>query len=267
MTFLNPSPVLAITIALCIFSLPLVLHFFIFRSDSRTHLPIYLLLGPAGTGKTAIMTSFASPGSLPETRTSQAPLSLPASIPATLSASSKFRSTSDTSLSSHLPFLLQDSPGHGKLRPLALDLLTTPDIRGLIFVCDANSADFRDTAEFLYSALLTVQRLQEKRERAGKEFRVLVACNKSDLFTALPATKVRALLEGEMGKVADARSRGIVGVGKEEEEGEEVLGGSGEGFKFDELEEAGVVVEFVGGCVKDDGWRVKLGEWVGKSLS
>ena len=108
-----------------------------------------------------------------------------------------------------------------------------------------------------------------KTKQGGNDvFRLLVACNKSDLFTALPPGKMKVVLEEEVGKVREARSRGIVGVGEEEkEETDEWLGEVGaDRFEFSQLEDAGIEVEFLGGTVKDDGWRQKLSTWIGKSL-
>ena len=96
--FLYPSPpVLALTLLL-IFLVPIFLHLFVFRSSASHTLPTFLLLGPSSSGKTALTTTFATP-TTPETRTSQAPLLLEATVPAALCASAAYRSKNDPSCS------------------------------------------------------------------------------------------------------------------------------------------------------------------------
>lgn len=88
---------------------------------------------------------------------------------------------------------------------------------------------------------------------AAPEAAVLVAANKLDLFTALPAPLVRAALESEITKVRHARSKGLLaaGVGEEDAGGErDWLGDGGEGsFEFRQMEAANVHVDVVGGSV------------------
>lgn len=138
-----------------------------------------------------------------------------------------------------------------------------------MFVVDASAAasELPGTAEYLHAVLVELQRLMG--QKSGKEvFRVAVCCNKADLFTALPAGSMKRVLEEEVGKVREAKSKGVVGVGEEEKEDlDEWLGEVGsDKFEFEQLGEAGIEVEFLGGSVKDDGWRGNLGEWFGKSL-
>lgn len=57
MSILNPSPTTAIITALIIFLTPIFLHFIVFRTRTAKNLPSFLLLGPGGAGKTALMTS------------------------------------------------------------------------------------------------------------------------------------------------------------------------------------------------------------------
>ncbi|KAF8251365.1 hypothetical protein K440DRAFT_496844, partial [Wilcoxina mikolae CBS 423.85] len=261
MSLLNPTPLAAVVAVITIILTPLLLHFLIFRTRDSTTLPTFLLLGPASSGKTTLMTTFASSPS--ETRTSQSPLSLECDIPASLTTSQKFRSTNDPSLRGVHRFLLQDTPGHGKLRPRAIEMISG-DTRGVVFVLDASTQEWSDAAEYLYGVLLRVQKLLDTPGNKRDVFPVLVACNKSDLFTALPAGRIRSVLKEELERVREGRSRGIVGVGEEEEE-VDVLGGGGR-FTFEALEELGVKVVFKGASTLADGWRLALGEWVGESL-
>lgn len=100
---------------------------------------------------------------------------------------------------------------------------------------------------------------------------MLIAANKQDVFTALPASIVQARLEEEVGRVRESRAKGVVGVeGSGEEDEAEWLGEFGEGraFGLGELEQFGVEVGVVGGSVKGDsedgvkGWW----EWVAEAL-
>lgn len=53
---LSPSPLgLAISIVL-VLTIPLFLHFFVFRASGLTTLPSILLIGPSGSGKTSLLT-------------------------------------------------------------------------------------------------------------------------------------------------------------------------------------------------------------------
>jgi len=136
-----------------------------------------------------------------------------------------------------------------------------------VFLVDSAAGGWEDAAGYLHDVLLRVQHLQERKGAKAGVFRVLIACNKADLFTALPPSRVGSLLEEELGKVREARSKGVVGVGEEDKEEADWLGEGGSGgFTFGGLEEVGIEVEFKGGSAIDDGWRTGLGEWIGGSL-
>lgn len=174
-----------------------------------------------------------------------------------------------------------DTPGHGKLRlEQGLSHLQDPAIRGVIFVVDSSvldatdAAPLRDTASYLHDVLLALQqRITGKGTSTAKsEIPVLVAANKQDLFTSLPAGAVKDRLQTEIERVRSSRSKGLSTVGKETStDEEEVLGGGGEekfSFKLmkDEYE---IEVEVVGGAVRGDipskGVR-KWEEWIGGLL-
>lgn len=53
---MSPTLVAFVITALIVFSIPLVLHLVIYRSTSTTTLPSFLLAGPSGAGKTALLT-------------------------------------------------------------------------------------------------------------------------------------------------------------------------------------------------------------------
>lgn len=165
-------------------------------------------------------------------------------------------------------FLLLDTPGHGKLRHIALTQISSPVIRGVIFVLDSSLTDIRGTAEYLYETLLALQ-ISASVTGASVPKRLLVACNKSDVFTALPASKIQKLLEEEITKMRVSRAKGILDV---EDDGEgdmerEWLGEGGEGpFEFKGMQEVGVEVEVKGGSVDRGEWKDRLGSWVGSCL-
>lgn len=289
----SPSAPVLVAAVVVIFLTPLLLHLFVFGSRAATTLPTFLLVGPAGSGKTSLMTAVRPPTPPPpkdpsntpppqfesesetgkpppDTRTSQAPLSLECSIPASLASTSKYRSENDPSLKTFKRFLLLDTPGHGKLRHIALAKIASPTIRGVVFVLDSSLTDVRGTAEYLYDVLLALQKAARaaRAARAGQK-RLLVACNKSDVFTALPAGKIQKLLEEEITKMRVSRAKGILDV---EDDGEgdvekEWLGEGGEGaFEFKAMEEVGVEVEVRGGSVERGEWKDRLGSWVGGCL-
>ncbi|KAH8147890.1 uncharacterized protein LAJ45_07991 [Morchella importuna] len=273
-SFFNPSlPVLIVTV-IVIFLTPLLIHTLIFRSRAATTLPTFLLVGPVGGGKTSLMTAFESETESgkppPDTRTSQSPLSLECSISAAIAGTSKYRSANDPSMKSYLKFLLSDTPGHGKLRHLALSQISSPVIRGVIFVLDSSLTDVRGTAEYLYDVLLAMQKVASASGATSSQpKRLLIACNKSDVFTALPAGKIQKLLEEEITKMRVSRSKGILDVEDDGEGNEEKewLGEGGEGpFEFKAMEEVGVEVEVKGGSVEKKDWKEKLSAFIGGCL-
>lgn len=149
----------------------------------------------------------------------------------------------------------------------------------MIFVVDAadlapGSDGLRAAAEYLHDVL----RLAVQRQRGRKnEWKFLVAANKLDLFTALPAGLVRTVLEAEIEQVRRGRERGLLdsgGVGDGEAgsgggDEDEMLGDGGEGaFRFEQLEGDGVEVAVVGGSVlgSEGGDVQKWWEWIAGQL-
>ncbi|KAG9244649.1 putative signal recognition particle receptor subunit beta [Calycina marina] len=263
---LNPSPLqLTIAILLCI-TIPIFLHTSVFNKSGLTTLPSILLVGPSGSGKTSLLTQFER-GTAASTHTSQAPIAVECSLPVSSTAGSdKYRSIHDPTHSIHKKFLLVDTPGHGKLRHYALDTITSPqNLRGIIFLVDAATLSagdegLRQTADYLHDILLLLQKRSESKTgaKALKEIPVLVAANKMDLFTALPAALVKSSLENEITKVRRSRSKGLLdsGIGMDEgdDEKDDWLGEMGsKEFKFKQMEEFDVVVEVeIGNCLCDE---------------
>jgi signal recognition particle receptor subunit beta len=173
-----------------------------------------------------------------------------------------------------------DTPGHGKLREeQALSHLKNPAVRGIVFVVDSGALDssdpasLRDAAAYLHDVLLELQRSKSSSSSSAKTTAaVLVAANKQDLFTALPAGAVKDRLQNEIERVKQSRRKGLVTVGKDDDDDDEdTLGGAGEDkFSFDVMqEEYGIVIDVAGGSVKGEeagkGVR-RWEEWVGDLL-
>ncbi|KAK1763434.1 putative srp receptor beta subunit protein [Phialemonium atrogriseum] len=295
----TPSPaVFAIGVAVIIL-FPVLLHYILGRATGYTSLPSVLLVGPSGAGKTALLTLFER-GPLPQTTKSPStPAAAPTHTSQTPSAvelavsedrTSSFRDDLDATGSAAKKFLLLDTPGHGKLRQHALSRLSSSSSdlsksgsspapgkppRAVVFVVDAADADgLTGAAEYLYEVLLSLQRraAAARTSRGPGSVPVLVAANKLDLFTALPAALVRSGLESELGRLRSTRSRALPdsGVGADEVDGggpEEADGWLGEygseKFSFGQMMEFGVEVDVIGGNVVGEGPGVdKWWKWI-----
>jgi len=193
----------------------------------------------------------------------------------------KYRSVNDPTNQAHKKFLLIDTPGHGKLRHHALENITNPqNLKGLIFLVDAATlsaakAELRQTADYLHDILLLLQKriAGGKSSKVLKEVPVLIAANKMDLFTALPAALVKSSLEAEITKVRTSRSKGLLdsGIGMDgaDDDKDDWLGEVGSSdFKFSQLEEFDISIEVIGGNVLGaEGSTVeKWWRWVSERL-
>ena len=294
---LSPSPwglAIAVLVALLI---PVLLHYALFRASGLTTLPSILIAGPSGSGKTALLTLVRDllfpilasnycnqfeRGSSAATHTSQAPIAVECSLPVgTTAGSDKYRSVNDTTNQVHKKFLLIDTPGHGKLRHHAVSNITSPqNLKGIIFLVDAATLSagdegLRQAADYLHDVLLLLQkRKAAKSAKTLKEVPVLVAANKMDLFTALPAALVTTSLEAEITKVRTSRSKGLLdsGIGMGEavdDDKDDWLGEMGSSdFRFAQMEEFDISVEVAGGNVQGgEGENVeKWWKWVSERL-
>jgi signal recognition particle receptor subunit beta len=118
----------------------------------------------------------------------------------------------------------------------------------------AGDESLRQTADYLHDILLILQkRMESTSSKKPKEIPLLIAANKMDLFTALPAALVKSSLETEITKVRTSRSKGLLdsGIGMEEDgEKDDWLGEVGsKDFRFKQMEEFDVLVEVSGGNV------------------
>jgi signal recognition particle receptor subunit beta len=201
----------------------------------------------------------------------------------TTTGSDKYRSEHDPTSQTVKKLLLIDTPGHGKLRHHAVENITNPqNLRGIIFLVDSASlsaADegLRQTADYLHDILLLLQKRTTKSrgKKIQGELPVLIAANKLDLFTALPAALVKSTLESEITRVRTSRSKGLldsgIGMGDaaDDDDQDDWLGEMGStDFKFAQMEEFDVAVEVIGGnVVGGDGPSVdKWWKWISHRL-
>ena len=298
-SILNPTPTALLIAILLAVTIPIFLHTVVFKSAGLTTLPSILLVGPSGSGKTALVTLVRSllalrktilitytpqfeRGTSADTRTSQSPLSVEVELPVgTKTGSDKYRSDHDPTSNTIKKFFLVDTPGHGKLRHHAIENVTNPqNLRGVIFLVDsatlsAGEDGLRQTADYLHDILLLLQKRKTvvKGSRQTGPISLLIAANKMDLFTALPAALVKNTLESEIAKVRVSRSKGLldsgIGMGDADDDNDDWLGEMGStDFKFAQLEEFDVNVEVMGGnVVGGDGPSVdKWWKWISQQL-
>ncbi|KAF1838271.1 P-loop containing nucleoside triphosphate hydrolase protein, partial [Decorospora gaudefroyi] len=254
-------------------ALPIILHSFLYRkAAAATALPTFLLVGPSGAGKTAF-TTLAERNATTQTHTSTTPRTVSALLPSPhLPASSHYRSAGDPALERARRFLVLDTPGHGKLRHHATSTLADlSKIRGIIFVVDATAlgeeAGLNEAAEYLHDVLLSLQK-RYTNATSSKAIPVLVACNKMDLFTALPPSLVRNLLEKTITEVRRRRAKALRDAGAalsgsedEVDEEKEWLGQGGDGpFTFEQMSECGTGVDVLGGNVVGGGSGKEVGD-------
>jgi len=278
---MTPSAPVFIIGLLVVVLFPVLLHFILVRSTPYTSLPAVLLVGPPGAGKTSLQTLLERGDAPSATQSSQQPLAVELTASSDSPARHSFREKDDAA-GTHTKFLLVDTPGHGKLRqehslgPLATGATGSSKIRAVVFVVDAGALSDPDAlapaATYLHDALLALQRRAASSKSAkSTPVPVLVAANKMDLFTALPATLVRTTLEAELTRIRAARSRGLLdsGVGAEDvgaagrDEHDAWLGEYGsDKFTFAQMAEFDVDVDVLPGSVTGgDGGAPDVDRW------
>lgn len=183
--------------------------------------PSVIIAGPSYSGKTSLFKALTSDedSGVVHTVMSQEP-----------SYVLKFDKTSTT---------LIEFPGHIKLAYKLLDYIKDlgSNLKGLVFVVDAtrDPKDITDTAEFLTNILLEI-------ERIGEPVDILIACNKSESFTARQPAKIKQALEAEITKVLERRKKSLSNVENslvDENDDSEPVNFTfdiSKGFKFEHLE-------------------------------
>ena len=255
---MTPSlPVLLIGAAVVLLA-PVFLHFILSSSKSYTITPTVLLLGPEGAGKTALLTLFERGTQPAATHTSQVAQAVELSASTDSDSRSSFRNHDDVT-GTHTKFLLVDTPGHGKLRNVAVGKLARSEkLKAVVFVVDAAALSEQDvlatSAAYLYDVLLHLQkRASDKTNKFS--IPVLIAANKMDLFTAIPSVLVKSHLETELTRIRSSKSKGLLdsGVGMNEigsEEQDSWLGEYGsEKFSFQQMQEFNVDIDVLPGNI------------------
>lgn len=289
----SPSLSTIIITIIIAFGLPILIHSILYKQAvASTNQPTFLLVGPSGAGKTAftilvrcilpipvrmgdmdaengaLTSPQAERNTTAQTHTSTTPLTVSTLLPSPhVPASSHYRSPGDPAFERARRFLIVDTPGHGKLRHFATSQLTNPqNIQGIVFVVDAaaiaEESGLTEAAEYLHDVLLSLQKryTDAKSSKGPREIPVLVAANKMDLFTALPASLVKIQLEKGITEVRNSRAKAIRDAGaalagkEDDDEEKEWLGEGGEGaFDFEQMREIGTTVEVIGGNVISTG--------------
>jgi signal recognition particle receptor subunit beta len=143
----------------------------------------------------------------------------------------------------------------------------------------AEEPGLNDAALYLHDVLLALQKRYtgSTTSKAPTGIPVLIAANKMDLFTALPANLVKHHLEKGISEVRRSRAKALRDAGKalsggedEVDEEKEWLGEGGEGeFEFSQMAEVGCSVQVVGANVlsgKEGGSVEGWWEWIGENL-
>lgn len=285
---MTPSAPVFIIGGLIVLLVPILMHLWVTKSTTYTVLPSVLLTGPSGAGKTSLHTLLERRGTPSETHTSQTWSAVELAVSEGDGPASSFRDDLDAGGATASKFLLVDTPGHGKLRHYAHGRLTlegtqSTRLKAVVFVVDAAALAepdvLADTASYLYDVLLALQRRigNTRTSKAPYAIPLLVAANKADLFTALPAKLVRTSLEKELGRIRRTRSKGLLDSGADAggdlspgaDDADDWLGeyGSAE-FKFDQMREFDTEVDVISGNITGDGPGVDAWwTWIGSRIS
>ena len=261
-TIMTPTPITILVGVLIILGMPVLLHFVLSSSATYTIPPTVLLIGPANAGKTALLTLYERGASGTETHTSQVAQSV--ELNASTDSDNKSYQNHEATDGTYTKFLLIDTPGHGKLRNTAMDKLErTEKLKAVVFMVDAAALSEQETlaptAAYLYDVLLWLQKKATLKTKAKASIPIMIAANKMDLFTALPAALVKTNLESEITRIRASKSKGLLdsGVGVDEigtEDQDSWLGEYGsEKFTFGQMQEFDIDVEILPGNVSGDG--------------
>ncbi|KAH3676431.1 hypothetical protein WICMUC_002062 [Wickerhamomyces mucosus] len=201
--------------------------------------PTFIITGLSGSGKTTYFNSLIiENGYKISTVTSQEP-NLKLNFKAPISGNDSSVPQSN--------FKLIEFPGHPKLHNLTLDeIRASSNIAGVIFLIDSSSDSKKliESTKFLYEILL-------RSERRPNGINILVACNKSDLFSSRQAKTIRQTLETELDNyrklnVSNISKANEDSFNTEDDEGKELGTSLNDTFKFEKLEGN---VDFISGSV------------------
>ncbi|KAH7374437.1 putative SRP receptor beta subunit [Plectosphaerella cucumerina] len=281
---MSPSPVVFFFGFVIITFVPILLHT-VMVAKAESELPLVIVAGPLQTGKTALTHLLEHGRQANFSFISQVMQSIELTASRDGDLKDDFRENRDDTSGTHTKFLLTDTPGHGKLRNLALTRIADTTggkkntLRSVVYVVDsaalAEQEVLADTAGYLYEILLTIQKASIRRSKDGaragsRGVPVLIAANKSDLFTALPGTSIKTSLEAEITRIRNSKTHGLLdsGVGTDEigsEERDDWLGEYGtKKFFFSQLAEFEIDVDIISGTVtadKEEGIK-KWWQWI-----
>ncbi|TQS31362.1 hypothetical protein Golomagni_08357, partial [Golovinomyces magnicellulatus] len=209
---MTPSPLVVAIGLLIVLGAPVLLHLVLSSSTSYIVPPSVMLMGPDNAGKTALLTLFERGTTPSSTHTSQATQSVELNASTDSDLRQSFQNHDDSS-GTYTKFLLVDTPGHGKLRNVAMGKATRAErLKAVVFMVDASALGEQDTlaptAAYLYEVLLFLQKKASSRGKDKASVPVMIAANKMDLFTALPASKIKTYLETEITRIRSSRSKG-----------------------------------------------------------
>jgi signal recognition particle receptor subunit beta len=238
---------------------PVILHVILSSSRTYTVPPTALLMGPDNAGKTALLTLFERGTKPAVTHTSQVTQSVELNASTDSDSKMSYKNHEDAS-GTYTKFLMIDTPGHGKLRNVAMGKLSRSEkLKAIVFMVDASALGEYDvlsaTAQYLYDVLLFLQKKASSKGKDKVSVPLLIAANKMDLFTALPAGMVRSHLETELSRIRSSKSKGLLdsGVGTDDigsEEQDNWLGEYGSvKFSFQQMQEFDIDVEVLPGSV------------------
>lgn len=290
---LTPSPAVFVIGFLVVVLFPIFLHFYLTRSVAYITLPSILVCGPAGAGKTALVTRLERQGPKPaDTYTSQKINVVELAVGEDAS-NSKYTDDLDSTGAVAKKFLLVDTPGHGKLRRATALARLGPaatkahKLQGVVYMVDSaalgeeagsdSDAGLAGAAAFLYDVLLILQKRMgaSNSSKAPETIPVLIAANKADLFTALPAPLIKAQLEAELGRIRTTRSKGLLdsGVGVDDvdvgaaAEDDDWLGEYGsKAFSFAQLREFDIDIDVIAGSVVGTPGVDKWWTWIAQKI-
>ncbi|KAJ6263234.1 Signal recognition particle subunit [Drechslerella dactyloides] len=264
-------PILFITL-FAVILIPVVLSQLLSSKSKDGPSSFFLLAGPRDSGKTSFLLYLQEQTLIPtQTSTTSATVKLPTGVLEQIKSEDGETSIPEDIGSRH-SFHLKDTPGHPKLRSQALTSINLGPKAciGIIFMLDSavlsSQPRLTDTVEYLYELLLVIQKqynsLSESSASSPDPIPLLIACNKNDLFTALPSAKISILLQTELGRMKETKRKGLLNAGAGEEDDEDldrVLGDeNSDHVTWEGLREFGVEISVQSGSIKSthaESWK------------